>query len=147
MVDQKYLAGQSDSTSQPPQDLFGGKDPLLLLFLVGIVSYKLRAELNYDEVKIEKEVEREVERLYDLLQRKLVELALQNLPPEKQGELNGLIQKGATNEEIQKYLLDNIPNFMKKMEDYMLQFQYDYLGPDLASRANLTPPNNPNKEA
>jgi len=86
------------------------------------------------------EVQKEFDRLYSIIQNDVINMALQKLSEEKKQELNALIGRGGSIEEIQQFIIINIPGFMESLNDYLMEFQRQYLGPKLSEELGLPPP-------
>lgn len=109
------------------------KDPQVFLFITGLVYSKLG-----DDTPVE-EVQREIDKLYGKFQEDVFDLAYNQLDPAKQEELKSLVDAGGDQEQIQKFVLDNIPDFQKQLSDFIAKFQEDYAGKLIEKKETKVP--------
>jgi len=113
-------------------------DPAISFFLYGIIYIKWENEGK--KISSMEEVQKEFDRLYSIIQNDVINMALQKWSEEKKQELNALIERGGSIEEIQQFIIINIPGFMESLNDYLMEFQRQYLGPKLSEELGLPPP-------
>jgi len=71
--------------------------------------------------------EKMIRDIYSRLEEKLVLTALENMSLEKRAEFDELTEKGATQEELEKFIRNNVKNFEQVYKKALLEFRSIYI--------------------
>jgi hypothetical protein len=120
-------APPAPSATPPANASAEGKDPQILMYVTGLAFTKMGASASTEEVQ------KEIDTLYEKFQNEVYDLAYNQLTPEKQQELNAIVDRAGSQTEIQQFVLQNIPGFQQQLEDYVRKFQEEYTGEKLST--------------
>lgn len=112
------------STSSPSQASTSEMDPYVIKF---IQDKMILPKSGEDQEVPEDFINQESIRVYKIIEDGIFDLAYNQLPEEKQKELEDLVNNGATIMEIQEFMQNNVENLVEQIRNYMVMTTESYL--------------------